>query len=117
VRLVLIESPLAGDVERNRRYARAAMRDCLKRGESPYASHLLFAQEGILDDLVPEERELGIEAGLCWGAKADATVVYADLGHSRGMQLGIERALAQGRPVEVRTLGGEWARDERATEE
>lgn len=52
---VLIESPYAGDVERNIHYAREAVLDCLKRGEAPYASHLFFPQ--VLDDLKPEERK------------------------------------------------------------
>lgn len=105
-RLVILESPFAGDVATNVAYARAAMRDCLLRGEAPAASHLLYTQEGVLDDLDPAERSLGIEAGLAWGRVADATVVYEDLGVSRGMALGIERAVAEGRPVERRTVPG-----------
>jgi len=105
---VIVESPFAGYVERNKRYARAAMRDCLMRGEAPLASHLLYTQDGVLDDNDTVERALGIEAGLAWGAYADATVVYTDLGLSRGMELGIARAKAQGRAVEYRVLGGEW---------
>lgn len=48
--LVIIESPYAGDVDRNLEYLRAAMRDCLKRGEAPFASHALYTQPGVLDD-------------------------------------------------------------------
>lgn len=107
MRLVIVESPYAGDVERNLRYLRAAMRDCLLRGEAPYASHALYTQPGVLDDTLREERALGIEAGLQWGALAEATVVYTDLGYSRGMEQGIARARAEGRPVEVRSLP-EW---------
>jgi hypothetical protein len=110
VRLVIIESPYAGDVARNLEYLRAAMRDCLARGEAPYASHALYTQPGVLDDTVPAERTLGIEAGLAWGSLAEATVVYEDLGVSPGMALGIERAALQGRPVEWRRLGGRWER-------
>ena len=106
MRLVILESPLAGNVERNLRYARACMRDCLMRGEAPFASHALYAQEGVLDDTIPAERALGIDAGLLWGMHADATVVYVDLGISPGMELGIERARQQGRPVEERRLRG-----------
>ena len=105
IRLVLIESPFAGDVERNRAYARAAMRDCLKRGEAPFASHLLYTQPGVLDDGIPSERDLGIEAGLAWGEVAHATVVYADHGISSGMQKGIDRAKQLGRPIEYRMIG------------
>ncbi len=106
--VVLLESPYAGNVDLNETYARAAMRDCLLRGEAPFASHLLYTQRGVLDDMAPSERTLGIEAGLAWGSFAKKTVVYVDLGISGGMHLGIERAKAQGRPVEMRTLGAEW---------
>lgn len=107
-RLVLLESPYAGDVERNLIYAREAMRDALLRGEYPYASHLLYTQAGILDDRKHEERALGIEAGLAWGAHAARSVVYTDLGISDGMRIGIDRARAQGREVVTRQLKG-WA--------
>jgi hypothetical protein len=58
----------------------------------------------VLDDAIPDERTLGIEAGLAWGALAEVTVVYGDRGISRGMQYGIDRATAEGRPVEYRSL-------------
>jgi len=105
-RRVIVESPFAGDIETNQAYARAALRDCLLRGEAPLASHLLYTQSGVLDDNNPEERVLGIDAGLAWGCLADATIVYADLGISRGMRYGIERAEREGRPVEYRQLAG-----------
>lgn len=101
---ILLESPYAGDVERNLAYARAALRDCLTRGEAPFASHLLYTQRGVLDDAKPAERALGIEAGLLWGTFAERTVVYTDLGISAGMRQGISRALSEGRPVEYRSL-------------
>lgn len=112
MRLVVIESPFAGDIERNLRYLRACMADCLRRGEAPYASHALYTQPGVLDDSDPKERLLGMEAGFAWGAKADATVAYEDLGISRGMIEGIYRAAIAGRPIEHRRLGGEWVRVE-----
>lgn len=103
--LVILESPFAGDVEHNLAYARACMRDCFGRGEAPFASHLLYTQEGCLDDTIPGEREMGIAAGLLWGANAAKTVVYTDRGISRGMRYGIENAHKAGRPVEYRSLG------------
>lgn len=105
---VVIESPYAGDVERNTAYARACMLDSLHRGEAPYASHLLFTQPGILDDTNPVERRLGIEAGLAWGEAADLVAVYVDLGVSAGMRLGMERHRERGVPVEERRLGDSW---------
>jgi len=101
---VILESPFAGDVKANIEYARKCMRDCFMRGEAPIASHLLYTQEGILDDDIPEERALGIYAGLLWGAHAEKTVVYTDRGISRGMEYGIENAKKAGRPVEFRSI-------------
>jgi len=108
VKRVIVESPYAGNVDLNLRYARVAMRDCLLRGESPFASHALFTQPGVLDDTRPEERETGILAGFQWRAIAHLTVVYVDLGISSGMARGIEHADAIGQDVEYRRLGGEW---------
>ena len=107
-RLVLVESPYAGDIERHLRYGRACMRDCFLRGDLPFASHLLYTQDGVLRDDVPAERALGIEAGLSWGWFAARTVVYADLGISRGMHLGMRRAQQEGRVIEMRSLGAPW---------
>jgi hypothetical protein len=104
--LVVLESPYAGNVDRNLRYARAAMRDCFHRGEAPYASHCLYTQPGVLDDNDREERALGIEAGLLWGRSAKRVVVYTDLGITPGMRIGIERHEREGRAVEYRTLPG-----------
>jgi len=105
MRLVIIESPYAGDVDFNLRYLRACMRDCLVRGEAPYASHALYTQEGVLDDTDPAEREHGIQAGFAWRSAAQATIVYLDLGISKGMDYGIAHAKRGSRPVEYRTLG------------
>lgn len=104
MKLVILESPYAGDVESNLRYARACMADCLRRLEAPFASHLLYTQPGVLDDTKPEERKLGMEAGLLWGRAAEATVVYVDLGITPGMRQGIDRADSEGRPVYIRSL-------------
>ena len=115
---VILESPFAGKglrgnaspeeramlTERNIEYARRCLRDSLLRDEAPIASHLLYTQPGVLNDNDPEERKRGITAGLAWGVAAEATVVYVDLGVSTGMQYGIDRAKAEGRPVEIRKI-------------
>jgi hypothetical protein len=106
MRLVVVESPFSGDTERNLRYARAAMADCLSRGEAPLASHALYTQPGVLDDAEPEQRTLGIAAGLAWAAGADATVVYVDLGITPGMRLGVADADRSGRLVQYRSIEG-----------
>jgi hypothetical protein len=100
---VIIESPYeASDsqrIELNLRYLRACLADCMRRGESPFASHGLYTQPGVLRDKVPEERMAGIHAGFAWRGAADATVVYTDLGTSTGMGYGIRAA---------ERLVGEW---------
>lgn len=103
MRLVIIESPYAGDVKENVKYAERCLLDCLTRDEAPIASHLLFP--GRLDDNVPEQRKLGMEAGLAWYRVAEACVVYTDKGTSDGMEKGIVRALSFGVPVEYRSFG------------
>jgi hypothetical protein len=102
LRLIILESPFAGDVAENVLYARQCLLDSLRKGEAPMASHLLFTQ--VLNDEAPDERHLGIEAGLAWGLIAEATVVYTDRGISEGMRRGIARAEAEGRPIEYRSL-------------
>lgn len=106
MKLVIIESPYAGDVEANVAYARAAVRDSLSRGEAPIASHLLYTQPGVLNDDDPHERQWGIDAGLAWRRVAEASVVYADRGVSSGMSYGIRAAEAAGLPVEFRYIEG-----------
>lgn len=112
MKLVILESPYAANdrhtVEDHVRYARACVRDSLGRGEAPIASHLLYTQPGILDDLIPEERAWGIEAGLAWRSRADLHVFYTDMGISRGMQFALAKAEEHkallGRPFELRTI-------------
>jgi hypothetical protein len=85
------------------------MADCLKRGEAPFASHLLYTQPGVLNDNVPSEREHGIVAGFAIAERLDATVVYIDNGVSNGMRMGIIDAVCGKRPVEIRSLESEKA--------
>jgi hypothetical protein len=102
MRVVIIESPYAGDIERNITYARQCMLDCLMRGEAPFASHLLYTQ--CLNDNVPAERALGMAAGEAVMERADASVVYVNFGISEGMQAGIAAAVRFGLPIEYRRL-------------
>lgn len=104
--LVVIESPLRGSVRRNVAYAKAAMLDSIGRGEAPYASHLLYAQAGILDDTNADERKAGMARGLAWSAKGDLVAAYVDLGVSDGMRAGIEAAGKAGTAIEYRTVPG-----------
>ena len=104
MRLVIVESPYAGDVVANIMYARRCVKDSLQRGEAPIASHLLYTQPGILNDDVPEERKWGIAAGLEWGEVADAHVFYVDRGWSKGMKEAFERCTIIGRTYDIRRI-------------
>lgn len=115
MKTVAIESPYAGEVTRNVAYAKRAVLDCLRRNEAPYASHLFFTQEGLLDDLKPEERELGIRAGLYWGASAKLRVFYIDLGWSKGMVQGFIYARSIFQSFEIRALDREVTEEDLRT--
>jgi len=100
--LVIIESPYAGDVKRNEEYAKKCMHDSLMRGEAPFLSHALYTQ--CLNDTIPEDRKMGMEAGWEWIKVSDFTAVYEDYGVSNGMKQGIEIAKKMGHKVVTRYL-------------
>ncbi len=142
MRLVIIESPFAGskdaseavrriEVQRNIAYARACMADCFARGEAPFTSHLLYTQEGVLDDAKSEERQRGIDAGFAWAEAAQAQyelahdadvpaslpptrAFYVDLGVSVGMQKGIDHARDNRMTIEERLIGKPWTESPKA---
>jgi hypothetical protein len=103
-KMVVVESPFAGDVDRNLKYARAAISDCIKRGEIPYASHLFYTQEGILDDTLQHERDLGIKMGFAWAILAPKRVYYSDYGQSGGMVLSIGESQKYNQKREIRYI-------------
>ena len=105
MRRVVIESPYAGNIERNVQYAKRAMLDSLNRNEAPFAGHLLYTQ--VLNDTVPLERDWGIAAHMVWIESAEAVVVYEDYGISTGMKLAIVFAqkCVPEVPIEYRQIG------------
>lgn len=105
MKLVIIESPYAGDVEANIAYARKALADSIRYyGEAPIASHLLYTQPGILDDSLAHERALGIAAGLAWRAVAREAIFYVDRGWSAGMLAAKELYEREGFPFSIRSI-------------
>ena len=100
--LVIIESPYMGNVKSNVAYARKCMSDSLLRGESPFASHLLYTQ--VLDDTKDIERQTGMSRAFNWYRHADLMAVYIDKGISDGMKKGIEVADKLGIKMVYRTL-------------
>lgn len=67
-KLVAIESPLKGDIQRNQEFCKNVCRFAIMNGFNPFAMHLFFTQ--FLDDTIEEERNLGIKSGLAWTDKA-----------------------------------------------
>lgn len=100
IKLVILESPYAGDILANVAYARRCLKDCTLRGESALASHLLLTQ--VLDDTNVDERALG----LAWRSVAHYSVFYTDRGWPNGMIAALRSALAERRPLKLRALDG-----------
>jgi hypothetical protein len=57
-----------------------------------------------LRDEVPEERQMGIDAGFAFREICKKSVFYVDLGMSHGMELGKADADWKEKTVEIRTL-------------
>lgn len=106
MRRVIVESPYRGASQaerlRNVSYLKQCLRDCIMRGESPYASHGLLP--GALEEDKPEERILGIEAGCAWWSVASSIIFYTDNGWSLGMELAKDAATKMGYVIEERKL-------------
>lgn len=92
-KLVILESPFAGDVEANLAYARRAAHRCALLGEATQASHLYYTQ--FLDDGKPEERKLGMALGLAWTSVADYSVFFTDRGWSSGMVAALKKIFSR----------------------
>lgn len=110
---VVIESPFGRrpggyeatpeDYEEHTLYAQRCVEDSLRRGEAPFASHLLYPQ--VLNDTIPGEREGGMRAGLAWSRGVDR-VVYTDYGVTEGMEASMEASRSElGVNIYIRSIG------------
>lgn len=102
MKLVVIESPYAGEVLRNIEYAKHCLRDSISRNEAPYASHLLYPL--VLDDNNSRDRSTGIALGMAWHYRADLIAFYTDYGFSAGMTQALAHVQANNFPFEIRTI-------------
>jgi len=110
---VVLESPYKGndwqDLARNEVYLELCLRDCIDRGETPYASHKMLTK--CLNDRDAAERQVGIDAGLVWRRLVPLRVFYVDHGWSSGMLNARSTYDAEGLGYEVRELGAARMRE------
>lgn len=109
-KIIVVESPFASKdyaaQYANKQYALDAMRHVFEAGCIPIASHIFYTD--CLNDSIPEQRELGISAGLELAGWADETWVFIDRGVSPGMQRGMKDAWDAGRKV-IEVSLKEWS--------
>ena len=101
MKTVYICSPLGGDVPGNIERAKQYAHYALTCGTAPVVPHFYAL---ILDDNDPQERQLGLGAGLAVLENCDELWVFGDR-ISRGMQGEIEVAETLGIPVQHFDLG------------
>lgn len=89
---ITIESPYAGDVVANERFAKAVCAYAVHEGHAPYASHLFFTQ--FLNDLVPADRKTGIESGFEWGRNGNEVWFCLEEGRHETLSMGMVKGLA-----------------------
>lgn len=105
---IVIESPYAArgttTVADNEQFLAALIRGQLAEGQAPFAMHAFYTQ--FLDDLVPDERARGIQAGLRWTEAADEVWFCLRPGEvlSTGMCLAFERDLRDGLAHRIRMV-------------
>jgi len=97
MKMIFICSPLRGDIEGNVKRANQYCYDVAIKGDMPIAPHCVFTQ--YLDDLKPNERELGMKMGLELLRRCDGLLVCGDI-VSAGMQAEIKEAERLGIPIQ-----------------
>ncbi len=114
-KLCYICSPYKGDTERNAKYAAALTRAAIMKGYTPITPHLYITQA--LDDRNPQERALGMEAGLHLLEPCEAIMIGGLYGISEGMRREIEVAHRTGKTflyvdtVNVNVMDAAFLRD------
>ncbi len=108
---VIVESPFKSNEEsseeEHKDYLERCLLDCVTKGETPYASHKMLTK--CLNDAVPEERALGISAGLAMARilarHGGVPTFYLDYGWSNGMLLAKEFYTKHNIPIVQRWIG------------
>lgn len=94
---IFVCSPLRGDYEANIKKAQEYCKFIIKEFHfAPFAPHALYT--AFLDDSIPEERELGLNAGIAFLLSCDEVWVFGDT-ITEGMKLEINIADRYSIPV------------------
>ena len=96
MKLIYVASPYAGDVEKNREYAKQACRFVAEQGCAFFAPHLLYPE--ILNDNDPRERQMGLDMGKVVLARCHQLWAFGET-ISPGMKEEIAEAERLGLPV------------------
>lgn len=113
--LVVVESPWRGlankrlpdPYAKSKHYLRQCLRDCLVRGEIPWASHAVLAWTRALYEEDADQRAEGIQ--VCKDMiqhHAQKVVLYVDFGITTGMHEALIWARMHGKPTEERRIYG-----------
>ena len=109
-KLCYICSPYRGDTERNVKYAQELTRRAVCTSHIPITPHLYITQA--LDDRNPEERALGMEAGLHLLEPCECIMIGGRYGISEGMRYEIEWAHKMGKNFSFADCGKLNGKDE-----
>jgi len=101
---VFICSPFAADPYRNVKNALMYCREAVLQGYAPYAPHAYLPQA--LDDTNPEERILGMVAGMSFLDTCDELWAFYDEAPSDGMQLELSAAGSLGKTIKRFSANG-----------
>lgn len=96
MKFVYVCSPLRGDIETNVRRAHGYCRFVIQQGALPLAPHAIFT--AVLDDTIPQERQLGMALGLELMKRVDELWVFGKR-ITEGMRSEIEVAEERNIPI------------------
>lgn len=102
---VLIISPFAGNIERNKKYLERCIQFVIDSGNAPFAPHYIYPN--FLDDTDSFERQKGMAFGRAWAFTAEHAIAFIDYGTSNGMaeDVGFLRLERPGLPIDAVTIG------------
>ena len=97
MKLVYVCSPLSGDMKLNQARARVYCNEVVRKGNIPYAPHLLFTQ--FMNDEDEADRKLALDMGVEMLDRCDEVWAFYHYGISSGMSMEIAYAKEHNKPI------------------